>query len=99
MLPSRTHRVGRDGLVEPCWRAIVGQAEDAAESYAETIVKQGRNHGRNQQHIEYLCKEFIRVDYGFASGYDDDALRILNAFVYQVASLRAFISDRRPKLW
>jgi len=121
------------------------ELERTIESYAETIVKQDHSHGRNQQYIEYLCKEFIWADCGFASGYYDDALRtlcttdddleyfvgdaseelrvdepttvekhtasiepasplgrtgeswILNAFVYQVASLRAFISDRRPQ--
>jgi hypothetical protein len=55
------------------------ELERAIESYAETVVERDPGHERKQQHIQYLCEEFIQADYGFASGYYDDALRTLCA--------------------
>ena len=72
------------------------ELERAIESYAETIVEQDLGHGRKQQYIQYLCEEFIRADYGFASGYYDDALRTLcttdEDFEYWLERLDSHIS-------
>lgn len=53
------------------------ELERAIESYAETVAEQDLDHEQTQPYIEYLCKEFIEADYGFASDYYDDALRTL----------------------
>lgn len=53
------------------------EIERAVESYAETIVEQDFEHEEKQPYIEYLFKEFVEADYGFASDDYDDALRTL----------------------
>jgi len=53
------------------------ELERAIESYAETVVERDLGHERKRPYVQYLCEEFIRADYGFASGYYDDALRTL----------------------
>ncbi|TKX74598.1 hypothetical protein EXE46_07800 [Halorubrum sp. GN11_10-6_MGM] len=53
------------------------EIERAIKSYAETVVEQGLDHEQKQPYIEYLCREFIEADHGFASDYYDDALRTL----------------------
>ena len=53
------------------------EIERAIESYAETVVEQDLDHEQKRPYIGYLCGEFIEADYGFASGYYDDALQTL----------------------
>jgi hypothetical protein len=53
------------------------ELERAIESYAETVVEQDPGDERKRPYIQYLCEEFVGADYGFASGYYDDALRTL----------------------
>ena len=49
----------------------------AIEEYAETITKQGYEHGKKRPHVEYLFEEFIEADYGFVSEDYDEALRTI----------------------
>ena len=49
----------------------------AIEEYARTIVEQDCEHAAKRPQLEYLFKEFIQADYGFASEDYGEALRTI----------------------